>query len=224
MTFTTTIGERSSALSAPSTRPNPPTSSFGTSFAGGPARSRASIAFTRDCDAGRCEQGQAGPIGRRYVALSRASPASTEPSPARRSAIAIGRWREKLRHLRALGIDVHRPLTLRLLHDAKRKQRRGRGVMMFSPRFSRESVRGRPACGWLSGRWPGGTRPRPSSPMERGPGAGEDYVEYWLGRIQRLRNTRVGSAERRGGPERASEPGRPTEGARPDPRLRSSAN
>ena len=26
----------------------------------------------------------------------------------------------------------------------------------------------------------------------RGPGAGEDYVEYWLGRIQRLRNTRVG--------------------------------
>ena len=26
----------------------------------------------------------------------------------------------------------------------------------------------------------------------RGPGAGVDYVEYWLGRIQRLRNTRVG--------------------------------
>ena len=34
-TSTTIIGFGSSALSAPSTRPNPPTSSFGTSFAGG---------------------------------------------------------------------------------------------------------------------------------------------------------------------------------------------
>ena len=47
-----------------------------------PRDSRASIAFTRDCDAGRCERDRP-EIGRRYVALSRALPASTEPSPAR---------------------------------------------------------------------------------------------------------------------------------------------
>ena len=97
----------------------------------------------------------------------------------------------ELRHLRALGIDVHRPLTLRLLHDASENSGAGEvddalakvlaGIGTWTTRM------------WLAERPMAGMNKAAAELAHgRGPGAGEDYVEYWLGRIQRLRNTRVG--------------------------------
>ena len=97
----------------------------------------------------------------------------------------------ELRHLRALGIDVHRPLTLRLLHDASENSGAGEvedalakvlaGIGTWTTRM------------WLAERPMAGMNKAAAELAHgRGPGAGEDYVEYWLGRIRRLRNTRVG--------------------------------
>ena len=97
----------------------------------------------------------------------------------------------ELRHLRALGIDVHRPLTLRLLNDASEN-----GGSKESDEALAKMLAG--IGTWTTRMW---LAERPMAGMNkaaaelahgRGPGAGEDYVEYWLGRIQRLRNTRVG--------------------------------
>ena len=97
----------------------------------------------------------------------------------------------ELRHLRALGIDVHRPLTLRLLNDASENggskesdealAKMLAGIGTWTTRM------------WLA-EWPMAGMNKAAAELAhgRGPGAGEDYVEYWLGRIQRLRNTRVG--------------------------------
>ena len=97
----------------------------------------------------------------------------------------------ELRHLRALGIDVHRPLTLRLLHDASENSGAGEvddalakvlaGIGTWTTRM------------WLAERPMAGMNKAAAELAHgRGPGASEDYVEYWLGRMQRLRNTRVG--------------------------------
>ena len=101
--------------------------------------------------------------------------------------------KRELRHLRALGLDVHRPLTLRLLND------------------SAASSGGAPGCekalaevlagigSWTTRMW---LADRPMAGMNRAvaelanePGSdpGEDYAEYWIGGIRRLRNTRVGA-------------------------------
>ena len=97
----------------------------------------------------------------------------------------------QLRHLRALGIDVHRPLTLRLLNDASEDGGAGESDDALAKVLAGIGT-------WTTRMW---LAERPMAGMNRavaelargtGPGAGDDYVEHWLGRIQRLRNTRVG--------------------------------
>ena len=97
----------------------------------------------------------------------------------------------QLRHLRALGIDVHRPLTLRLLNDASEDGDAGESDDALAKVLAGIGT-------WTTRMW---LAERPMAGMNRavaelargtGPGAGDDYVEHWLGRIQRLRNTRVG--------------------------------
>ena len=90
-----------------------------------------------------------------------------------------------------MGIDIHRPLTLRLLNDASGTD--GAGVR------PEELARTIAAIGtWTTRLW---LADRPTAGMNRavaelahesGPGIGEDFEAYWLGRIRRLRNTRVG--------------------------------
>ena len=97
----------------------------------------------------------------------------------------------ELRHLREMAIDIHRPLTLRLLNDAS-----GNGRIAAT---SEELARTLAGVGtWTTRMW---LADRPTSGMNRavaelahgpGPSEGADFVEHWLGRIRRLRNTRVG--------------------------------
>lgn len=97
----------------------------------------------------------------------------------------------ELMHLREMGIDVHRPLTLRLLHDADRdtaaaetKQALAKTVAGIGAWTTRI---------WLADRRTAGMN-RAVVELAHGPGprVGQDISEYWLGRICRLRNTRVG--------------------------------
>ena len=97
----------------------------------------------------------------------------------------------ELRHLRALGIDVHRPLTLRLLNDAS-----DNSVMEECDEALAKVLAG--IGTWITRMW---LAERPTAGMNRavaelasgpGPGADENFAEYWLHRIQRLRNTRAG--------------------------------
>ena len=90
----------------------------------------------------------------------------------------------ELRHLREMGIDIHRPLTLRLLDDAAERGQAANedlakvlaGIGTWTTRL------------WLAD--------RPTAGMNRavtdlahgsGPGEGEEFAEYWLGRIRRFR-------------------------------------
>ncbi len=95
----------------------------------------------------------------------------------------------ELRHLRELGWDVHRPLTLRLLDDASKErgasnEELAKTVAGIGAWFTRllladlgssglNKVMAELACG-------------------EGPGAGENYAEHWLDRIRKLRDQRVG--------------------------------
>ena len=97
----------------------------------------------------------------------------------------------ELRHLREMRIDIHRPLTLRLLHDAREN---GEGAVT-----NRDLEKTFAGIGtwitrlWLADRPTAGTN-KALAQFAHGPGpsAGEDFSEYWLGRIRRLRNSRVG--------------------------------
>ena len=97
----------------------------------------------------------------------------------------------ELRHLREMRIDIHRPLTLRLLHDAREN---GQGAVT-----NRDLAKTFAGIGtwitrlWLADRPTAGTN-KALAQFAHGPGpsAGEDFSEYWLGRIRRLRNSRVG--------------------------------
>ena len=97
----------------------------------------------------------------------------------------------ELRHLRALGIDVHRPLTLRLLNDASDDDSAGLSDEALAKVLAGIGT-------WTTRIW---LAERPTAGMNRavaelahgpGPGADEDAVDYWLGRVQRFRNTRMG--------------------------------
>ncbi len=97
----------------------------------------------------------------------------------------------ELRHLRALGLDVHRPLTLRLLHEASE----------FGPtRIAGEDLANTVAGigTWITRLW---LADRPTAGMNKavaelahgvGPDTGEGYAKQWLDRIRRLRNQRIG--------------------------------
>ena len=97
----------------------------------------------------------------------------------------------ELRHLRQMRIDIHRPLTLRLLNDAREN---GQGAVT-----NRDLAMTFTGIGtwitrlWLADRPTAGTN-KALAQFAHGPGpsAGEDFSDYWLGRIGRLRNSRVG--------------------------------
>ena len=93
-----------------------------------------------------------------------------------------------LRHLRTMGVDVHRPLTMRLLHDAE--ERRAANAELAD------------ALGlvgaWITRMW---LADRPLAGLNKaiadlahsaGPLEGEDLPSHWRGRIDRLRNGRAG--------------------------------
>ena len=96
----------------------------------------------------------------------------------------------ELRHLRAMGIDIHRPLTLRLLDDAS-----GDATGMTNAELAK-TLAG--IATWTTRLW---VADRATAGMNKavvelahapGPRNGEDVAEYWYARIRRLRNTRVG--------------------------------
>ena len=98
---------------------------------------------------------------------------------------------QELGHLRAMGVDVHRPLTLRFLKDASDANGTG------SVNDELEGVLGYIGT-WITRLW---LADRPTAGMNKavselaygpGPNVDEDYAGYWLRRIQRLRNTRIG--------------------------------
>lgn len=95
----------------------------------------------------------------------------------------------ELRHMRAMAIDTHRPLTLRLLAEAspddQMEAREGlaktlRAIGTWITRL------------WLADRAMGGLN-KAMADLAHGPGPGvdDDYADYWIGRIRRLRNSRV---------------------------------
>ena len=97
----------------------------------------------------------------------------------------------QLRHLREMGINVHRPLTLRLLNDADKEACAGISDAALAKTLARIGT-------WTTRMW---LADRPTAGMNRavaelahepGPEAGEDFAEHWLARINRRRNTRVG--------------------------------
>ena len=99
--------------------------------------------------------------------------------------------RLQLDHLRLMGMDVHRPLTLRLLDEAESSVEPGTRYESVAECLSLISS-------WLTRLWTSG---RPNAGMNRavtdlafgpGPSPGESATEYWLGRLNKLRNTRVG--------------------------------
>ncbi len=101
------------------------------------------------------------------------------------------RVERELRHLREMRIDVHRPLTLRLLNGAS-----GSGDANVTHGALAKTLAG--IATWTTRLW---LADRPTSGMNKavaelahgtGPNEGEDSAEYWLGRIHGLRNTRVG--------------------------------
>ena len=95
----------------------------------------------------------------------------------------------ELRHLREMGIGIHRPLTLRLLDDVTQHGQAANGDLATV------------LAGigtWTTRLW---LADRPTAGLNRavvdmaggpGPGEGEEFAEYWLGRIRRFRGTRVG--------------------------------
>lgn len=99
--------------------------------------------------------------------------------------------RRQLEHLRLMGLDVHRPLTLRLLDEAESSVEPGSRYESLAECLSLISS-------WLTRLWASG---RPNAGMNRavtdlafgrGPSADESATEYWLQRLHKLRNTRVG--------------------------------
>ena len=96
----------------------------------------------------------------------------------------------ELRHLRAMGFDTHRPLTMRLLHEAGTASevewtdatltRILAGIGNWITRF------------WLSDRrMPGMNKAFAELAHRPGPSSEEDPAEFWLQRIRALRNQRV---------------------------------
>ena len=102
------------------------------------------------------------------------------------------RVERQLRHLRAMEIDVHRPLTLRLLHDASdhgqaKKLREDELAKIFAGIGT-----------WITRLW---LADKQTAGMNiviaelahvNGPDESDDFVEYWLSQISKRRLTRVG--------------------------------
>ena len=97
------------------------------------------------------------------------------------------RVERELRHLRSMGIDIHRPLTLRLLDAAQHGQAANEDLAKVLAGIGTWTTRL-----WLADRRTAGMN-RAVVDLARGPGPGEgeEFAEYWLGRIRRFRG-RVG--------------------------------
>ena len=103
---------------------------------------------------------------------------------------ADARAERALRHLRAMGIDTHRPLTLRLLDDAARGVHEGATDALPT---TLEAVGTWITRLWVANRPLAGLNTAATELAHRqGSEAVADYSEYWFARIRRLRNTRVG--------------------------------
>ncbi len=97
---------------------------------------------------------------------------------------------KQLVHLRDMGLHVHRPMTLRLLHDASQNA----GPVLTGDELAAVLA----GVGtWLTRLW---LADRPLNAVNRaathlakagGPGESDAPVEYWLERIRRLQNTRA---------------------------------
>ncbi len=91
----------------------------------------------------------------------------------------------ELRHLRAMGIDVHRPLTLRLLEAAHNGEASdetlAEGLAVVSVWITRL---------WLSGRPTAGLN-KAATELAHGPGPSDadEFVAYWRGRVANLGST-----------------------------------
>lgn len=97
----------------------------------------------------------------------------------------------ELRHLREMQIDVQRPLLLRLLNDADENDCGGDGIVALEKTLS--CIGAWTTRMWLADRtFAGLNKAAAEIAYEPGPDEGEDFTEHWLGRIRRLRNTRVG--------------------------------
>ena len=97
----------------------------------------------------------------------------------------------QLRHLRAMRIHVHRPLTLRLLNDADGGDRADGDDAALAKTLAGIGA-------WITRMW---LADRPTAGMNKaiaelahgpGPSASQEFAEYWIGRICRLRASRVG--------------------------------
>lgn len=99
------------------------------------------------------------------------------------------RVERELRHMRSMGIDTHRPLTLRLLAEDSANGHTTARVGLA------ETLRA--ISTWITRLWladrPMGGLNKAMADLAHGPGPGvdDDYAEYWIRRIRRLRNSRV---------------------------------
>lgn len=98
---------------------------------------------------------------------------------------------DELRHLRAMGFDVHRPLSLRLLNDAEGEE----GDKVSSEDLAQTL---KYIATWITRLW---LADRPTAGLNKavaelahgpGPPEGDNFADYWLGRIQKLSYTRTG--------------------------------
>ena len=107
--------------------------------------------------------------------------------------------RSELQHLQAMGIDTHRPFTLRLFHDTAPSEPTEETDGELTKETSEELAKTLAAVNtwitrlWLADRQTAGmNRAIVDLAHEAGPGEGENLSEHWIERIQRRRNTRVG--------------------------------
>ena len=95
---------------------------------------------------------------------------------------------KEIRHLRALGLDVHRPLTLRLLHETDSDSMVRKDLAKILGGVGTWITRL-----WLAERSTAGiNKAMAVLAHETGPGAGKDCVGYWFDRIRAFRNQRIG--------------------------------
>ena len=101
------------------------------------------------------------------------------------------RVERSLQHLRAMGIDTHRPLTLRFLDDVERETHPGATAAELAT--SLEAVGTWITRLWLVNRGLAGLNTAATELAHRpGPMEEEGYAETWLARIRKLRNAHSG--------------------------------
>ena len=103
-----------------------------------------------------------------------------------------GEVERELRHLRAIGIDVHRPLTLRLLDDASKLRYKEMpyedGLVKIFAGIGSWITRL-----WLADKQTAGMNTAIAEiAHDRGPDERDDFADYWLNQISKRQNTRVG--------------------------------